>query len=268
MLISGLALVCTSLILYIVPPGRVAYWANWSLLGLSKEEWTGIHTNLGFLLVLSSLLHIYYNWRPIVNYLKNSMKEVRVFTREFNLALIICIATAAGTYFEIPPFSTVLELGASFKDKGSDKYGEPPYGHAELSSLKIFSRRMGLDLNKAEKALRDAGIKFKNSEQNIKDIAADNNVTPKKIYSFIKDSKMGESTESDGKLPLLPPPGTGRIVLSDLCDSYDLDCQSLIGKLKEQSIEASAGQNLKTIADNNGIDPHQLYDTILKITEK
>ena len=268
MLVSGLALLSTSLILYIVPPGRVAYWADWSLFGLSKEQWTGFHTNLGFLLVLSSLFHICFNWKSIVNYLKNSMREVRVFTREFNLALIICIGTVAGTYFEIPPFSTVLELGASFKDKGSDKYGEPPYGHAELSSLKIFSRRMGLDLNKAEAALRDAGIKVKDSEQSIKDIAADNDVTPKKIYSFIKDADKGETNQSKGKLPLTPPPGTGRIVLSDLCERYGLDCQSLVEKLKGQSIEASAGQNLKTIADNNAMDPHQLYDTILKITEK
>lgn len=68
----------TSVILYIVPHGRIAYWSDWHLFGLSKEEWGRIHNNLGVLFLLSLFLNLYYNWKPILFYLKNKTNfEVR-----------------------------------------------------------------------------------------------------------------------------------------------------------------------------------------------
>ncbi|MDP4856108.1 MAG: DUF4405 domain-containing protein, partial [Desulfobacterales bacterium] len=67
-LLSSLLLLVTSIVLYIVPQGRVAYWADWRLLGLTKTEWTNIHVNFGLLFFVSALLHVYYNWKPIVSY--------------------------------------------------------------------------------------------------------------------------------------------------------------------------------------------------------
>jgi len=58
MLISFVLLVLTSVILYIVPQGRVAYWADWHLLGLSKSQWGNLHINLGFLFLLAGFLHL------------------------------------------------------------------------------------------------------------------------------------------------------------------------------------------------------------------
>ena len=42
-------MVLTSIILYIVPQGRIAYWADWHLWGLTKTEWGNIHINSGLL---------------------------------------------------------------------------------------------------------------------------------------------------------------------------------------------------------------------------
>ena len=71
-------MVLTSIILYLMPQGRVAYWADWRLLGLSKEQWGALHLNMGVLFILSLLLHLYYNWQPLLNYLKNTRKQRRV----------------------------------------------------------------------------------------------------------------------------------------------------------------------------------------------
>ncbi|MFP7753178.1 DUF4405 domain-containing protein [Thermodesulfobacteriota bacterium B35] len=38
MLVSFVLLSVTSIVLYIVPHGRVAYWADWHLWGLSKTQ--------------------------------------------------------------------------------------------------------------------------------------------------------------------------------------------------------------------------------------
>ena len=187
-LLSFILLITTSIILYIVPHGRVAYWADWRLWGLTKTEWSNIHINLGILLLLAISLHIYYNWKPITSYLKNKAKQVKVFTKEFNIALALTIIFVLGTYLFIPPFSWVLELSESIKDSATIKYGEPPYGHAELSSLKTFTSKMGLDLNQSMERLQKVGITFDSAKQTLKEIAESNIISPQQLYLAMKPS--------------------------------------------------------------------------------
>jgi hypothetical protein len=58
MMLSIVGMLVSSIILYIVPQGRIAYWSGWTLLGLSKSQWGAIHTNLGFLMLVSGSFHI------------------------------------------------------------------------------------------------------------------------------------------------------------------------------------------------------------------
>jgi hypothetical protein len=84
--LSFVVTVVTSVVLYIVPQGRIAYWANWRLWGLTKEQWGGIHINVGILFIIGLGFHIYYNWKPMMTYLKNNARNLKIFTKEFNLA--------------------------------------------------------------------------------------------------------------------------------------------------------------------------------------
>ena len=76
-LASFVLLTLTSVILYIVPPGRVAYWADWRLWGLSKTQWDNLHINLGVLFLVAVCFHVYFNWNPIVAYLKNKARQIK-----------------------------------------------------------------------------------------------------------------------------------------------------------------------------------------------
>ena len=60
-LLSFLLLILNSIVLYIVPHGRIAYWADWRLWGLTKTEWENQHIIIGILFLLAIFLHIYYN---------------------------------------------------------------------------------------------------------------------------------------------------------------------------------------------------------------
>jgi len=101
MLISFVLLVLTSVILYIVPQGRVAYWPDWHLWGLSKTQWGNLHINLGFLFLLAGFLHLFYNWKPMMAYMKNKAKKLKVFTANFNIAMILTVVISVGTLAEI-----------------------------------------------------------------------------------------------------------------------------------------------------------------------
>ena len=60
----------SGIILYLSPKGRVANWTGWTMAGLGKESWGGVHTTIGILFLLASALHLLYNWKVFLNYLK------------------------------------------------------------------------------------------------------------------------------------------------------------------------------------------------------
>jgi len=262
MLISFVLCILTSAILYIVPHGRVAYWSNWELWGLSKTQWSELHLNLGLLLLLAGFLHVYYNWRSITAYLKNKSKGIKVFTINFNIALVLTLIVGFGTYFPIPPMSTIINISESIKDSAGIKYGEPPYGHAELSSLKRFVRIVGLDLAKSIELLQQAGIQLENEAQTINDIAIKNNLTPKQVYKIIKPAFQKDASGSHSVVPNLPPPGFGRKKLSEVCTEFGLELPETINVLTKKGVKSDPGQSIKEIAAENNIEPMDIFEII------
>ena len=259
----------TSIILYIVPQGRVAYWADWHLWGLTKTDWGNIHINLGLLFLVTLLLHIYYNWKPLLSYLKNKARQIKVFTAEFNIAMIIIIVFTAGTYFMVPPFSWVMTLNDHFKDAGAEKYGEPPYGHAELSSLHTFTKKMNLDLAKSMELLAKAGYTAENGDVTLKEIGRRYNIAPQRIYQTIKTATISTARNSQDKklLPESPQPGTGNLTLGDFCAQFNLNMKLIVRELKKQGIEASEELTLKKIATLNNTNPADVYERIKVIVQ-
>ena len=262
-LLSFILLITTSIILYIVPPGRVAYWADWRLWGLTKTEWSNIHINLGFLLLLAISLHIYYNWKPIVSYLKNKAKQVKVFTREFNIALAFTIIFILGTYLFIPPFSWVLELSESIKDSAVIKYGEPPYGHAELSSLKTFTSKMGIDLAQSMARLNKTGIKFDSERQTIKEIAKTNTLSPQQLFLAMKPADEPAMTK---KMPNIPPAAFGKRSLADICQEYNLNIPTILRGLADENIKVSSDLSIKKIAEQSNMNPIDIYEIVKELS--
>jgi len=262
-------MVLTSTILYIVPQGRVANWADWRLWGLSKTDWGNIHINMGLLFLISLFLHIYFNWKPLLSYLKNKARQVKALTPEFNIALAIAAVLIVGTYFWVPPFSWMMSLNTHFKDKGAEKYGEPPYGHAELSSLKTFAKKMNLDLAKSMELLDKAGYPAEESEITLETIARRYNIPPQQIYETIKPAALitPPKSESRNALPESAPPGTGNLTLADFCSQFNLNMKWVVRELKKLGIEASEELTLKAIATQNRTSPMDVYEGIKKIAQ-
>ncbi len=266
MLLSFVLCVLTSIILYIVPHGRVAYWSDWRLFGLSKTQWSELHINLGFLLLIAGLLHVYYNWSPIKAYMKNKAKELKVFTPSFNVALIITLVIGIGTYFQVPPMSTVIDFGESFKDAAAEKYGEPPYGHAELSSLKKFVKKVNLDLERSKVMLKEKSIRFDSEEQTMAEIAKLNSINPKQVYDAMKDASLSKKKRKT--FPDSPYPGFGRKKLSEICAEFQLDDDKIIQGLAARKIEAKPEQSIKEVASSVDMDPHKLFEILYEVVQK
>ena len=257
-------LILTSIILYIVPAGRVAYWADWRLWGLTKTQWGELHINLGLLFLTAGALHIYLNWSPILAYMKTKTRQLRIFTRDFNVAMAITAVVVLGTYLQVPPFSTVIAMSNAIKDAGAVRYGEPPYGHAELSSLKTFSSRMGWPLDESLARLQQNGFAVSDTQQTLKDVALKYSTTPQQIYLAMQPSGSAASLI---QLPAAPPPGIGRLTLVEIGRTYQVNVPDLLEALKVQKVYATADQTIKEIAEQHQTAPQDLYGLIKRLTD-
>lgn len=262
-LVSFALLMVTSIVLFIVPAGRVAYWTDWRLWLLSKQQWGAVHTNLGFLLLIALVLHIGLNWQAIVGYLKNRAKALRIFTADFNAALAVTLLVCAGTLAGIPPLRSIVDLGAAISDRANLRYGEPPYGHAELSPLEVFTERVKLDLKESMARLKAAGIRFDGPKQTLAQIAEANGVTAQQVYLAMQPAVDAGSTA----MPEVPLAGTGNRTLALLCQMYRLDAAEIVTGLAARGIEAEPGLTIKAIARANSLDPHGLYAAIREMAQ-
>jgi len=265
-LVSFVLEMLTSVILYIVPQGRVAYWSDWRLWGLSKTQWGSLHVNLGVLFLIAICLHTFYNWGPIVAYLKNRAAKLRIITTDFTIALILCLAFTLGTYLELPPFSTIIQIGDQIKEAGAKKYGEPPYGHAELSSLVTFNKKVALDLDSSLTRLAKAKILVTDPSQSIAEIAKMNNLSPKALYeAMLPPAQPGQIKG----LPSNPPGGFGQRPLADICREYDLNVEAVRSGFASHNITASETMTIKDIASANNTSPMDIFELLkLIVAEK
>lgn len=253
-------LLVTGIVLYVVPLGRVAAWAGWRFAGLDKDGWTHLHILLSALFLVVGVLHIVLNWTPIVSYLRDRSRRLRVLTPELAVAVALTVAVTVSAIASLPPLAWLLDLNASIKDAASHTYGEPPYGHAELSPLRLFAQHTGLELGRARSLLAERGMRVASEEQTLAEIARVNAVTPQQVYLAMKDATVVPA--EPGKMPAEAPPGTGRKTLATLCGEYGLDAAVVVRELAAKGIAAEAKRTIREIAEAHGMGPHDLYKVI------
>lgn len=255
MTFSGIFVLLTSVVLYIEPEGRVAYWADWKLLGLDKPQWGDLHVTTGFLFLIVLPLHVWLNWKPILSYLKNKARELTGVNAANLTALAVTLYVAVGTLLGLPPMQQVLDLGAAIKDAHVETYGNPPYGHAELSTLERFAGFMKMDPEKALAALREKGFKAESAQMTLRDMADANGVTPKALYNAMSEASSPE-------LPETAPEGTGKLRFGDLCKQFGLNAEAAAKGLAAKGIKAAPDQTMKEIATASDMSPPDVYQAL------
>ena len=244
----------TGVILYFVPKGKVAYWADWHLFGLTKTQYGEIHTTSMVTFLFFGIFHVYYNWMPIVSYLKDKQRKVSFTKKEFLIAFGLNLIFVLGTLFTLQPFKAFLDLQADIKDGWTKEYGEPPYGHAEETQLKVFCKKMGIDYGVASKILTAKGVAFK-AEDSLLVIGMNNNVSPNDIYKLIDAKKTSLTKTKTGV-----PSSLGRKTLKELSDMKKIDLEKSISLLSAKGLsDIGKESKIKNIADELGVKPIEVY---------
>jgi hypothetical protein len=185
--LSFTVLAVSGVILYVLPHGRVAYWVDFHLFGLDKDNWETLHTMFALLFLIFVLLHIINNWKTLWHYVVSKMKGTLHLKKELALAVCIIAVFIVGSLLFVPPFKTIMKIGERIK-KSWVKPSEMnlPFPHAELQPLSKLSKQLKFDLNNAIDTMKSKGLDVQGPGETLKDIAVKNNMKPSQVFSFIQ----------------------------------------------------------------------------------
>lgn len=256
MLVSGV-------ILYIAPPGRVANWTDWRLLGLTRTGWRNQHLIFGFAFGVLSLFHLFVvNWKGFFSYIKTKTTQGIKSPAELLSILLLSLLFGIGTFYGTEPFTAIIEFGNRISGSWERQEGQAPVPHAELMSLTQLSQQPGLggDPEALKIKLEKSGLKVVSVHESLAEIAEKNGMAAEKVYSILAPAER-KGSQFSGK-------GFGQKTLQQIADEAGVSATSLQLALRQKGVEAKTDTSLKTIAEENGIEMRELRRLLETMTRR
>lgn len=255
----GFAMMALSgVMLFLSPPGRVANWTNWTLLGLRKSDWGALHIWFGALFLVMTAVHVFFNWGPLMTYLKNRATRTLGFRAEWAVAAAICVVVFGGTRAGVPPFSSLLAWNESFKESWERPAERAPIPHAELLTLAALAQKGGVDLTAAIARLTAKGVTGFTAETVVRDIAEHAKLSAQQVYDIIMTAPKAAGEHVEGKAG----GGLGWKTLAQFCADEGLDLAAARARLTAKGLKFEDTQTLRELASANGQKPYELVDIL------
>jgi hypothetical protein len=257
---STIIMSISGFILYVAPPGRIANWTDWKLLLFNKAEWAALHTIFSYMFFILFVIHLFFvNWRTFLNYIKSKLRSGLNRKWELMAATFVTVIFFIGTLNSWTPFGPVMAFGEKVKEGWGRTYEAPPVAHMETYDLaRLAADFPGKRPGDLLKALTDSGLVVSDTSALLKVIAVRNNTTPSRIYAIITNT-FSRDPKADSKSA---PSGVGKMTLSDIAARMEKQPADLVQILKLNGIEAKPETTMRTIADQMGISPHDVYSLL------
>ncbi|MCF8032443.1 MAG: DUF4405 domain-containing protein [Desulfarculaceae bacterium] len=259
LLVMGLS----GLVAYFMPQGRVAYWTDWHFLGLTKTQWGDIHIISSILFLVAAGFHLYFNWKPFLNYIKGKAAKVRGRKRELIITLAALVLVVAAGIKPFPPLSWITELNAFLKDSWvTSPSHEPPFGHAEELKLTVFCKKMGIPLSAATNLLSSRGLQGVSPQARLLDMARANRISPMELYAIIQPletpltpaAPAGHAFSAQEVEERFAGTGIGNKTLAGVAQASGQSPTAIQARLDRAGLKMAPQQTLKAAADANGLE--------------
>lgn len=258
---SFILMTVSGIILYITPPGRVANWTQWRFWGFSKHEWSAVHICLSTLFLIVSLLHIWLNFKPLMNYFVRKSQSVSKLRFEWIAAAVCCGIAVWGSLRPFMPFSSLLELNERIKFSWEKPQQQAPIPHAELLTINELAKKADLEADVIQLNLKNNGIEV-GLDEVFGDIAKKHDLSPNKLFDIAVGNNPasggnqkhgGQRSGSGGSNK-----GFGQKTLKSACSEMGIDPAKAMEALSAAGIEANSNMSIRTIADEHDIHPSQI----------
>lgn len=255
-----LILAFSGIVLYFSPKGRVANWIDWTIVGLTKEGWVGLHTITAMLFLLSIILHIYLNWNPLMNYLRDKLRKSVKLKTELAISIVLTGLFFFGAIFELPPFWKLVDITEQIDNYWELKSTSPPIPHAEDMTLSELAQLRNEPVDSLLYRLKTHNIAVTDTNTILGDIAEQYDRKPYIIYSYFDGHKSNQPRKPaiGGGHGM----GYGRMSIEEVCNNNGITIEEGLARLKNNNINAQAADNVRTIALKNNLKPFDLVNII------
>jgi hypothetical protein len=262
LVISTIIMSWSGFILYVAPPGRIANWGTWKLMLFTKSEWQALHTIFSYLFFILVIVHLFFvNWRAFLTYFKSKIKAGLNKKWELATAIIVSTVFFIGTLRNWTPFEPVMAFGEKVKGSWEGDFQSPPVLHMEIYTLEKLSVEFdSIAPSEMLKTLRENNIKVEGLDKTLKEIASDNNTTPSAIYDILSLKYKKHPGQSTGEVPQ----GIGKYTVKSTAANTGIDLNVLLEKLKQKGIDADGETSLRSIADQLGVTPKDVYNMLVQ----
>lgn len=255
---SFVILAVTGIVLYVTPPGRIANWTGWRLIGLTKTQWQSVHTIHSFLFVVAAAFHLAFNWRVLTGYLRvkvhAGMKKKWEFIGSVGALGLVFFASVR----DLTPASLVMDAGEDLKNSWEERNLAPPIPHAELLTLREYAEKAHVPMQALEKNLEARGITHADAGEKIGDIAGRTGLAP---MDLVHDA-AARPRQAEGKPRIGEGGGYGRKTVEEICVQYRVETGTALDRLRGHSIEGSAEEKIIEIAGRAGKRPIEIVRII------
>jgi hypothetical protein len=264
--LSFVAMSITGIVLFVMPPGRIAYWTGWRMLALTKDQWDGLHVWFSLIFMVAAVLHLYLNWRSFLSYFRHKVRKAFALRSEWAMALLLCGVVGWGTLARLGPFSSLLTWNQAVKHSWDTPAGQAPIPHAELMTLsELAQRTQGLETKLMIQNLRTAGIEVQSPDVVLGDLAKNAGMTPRQLYALATGQRSAPRPgggRGAGRQGQQGGYGIGRLTLRQYCQQQNLDLDQAIQKLREKGFKPAPDATLRDIAVSGGVHPSAMRDIL------
>ena len=237
-LVVFLVMAVSGIILFACP-ARL-FGDSFCFLTISFEQWTDLHVIFSFAFVILGVIHTILNLKPLVAYAKGKVSSTGKYRLELLIALAIAIIFFVATMANLEPFSTILS--ASEKSKAGISSHSTPKPTDEPSNL-----------------TPETPIPTP-----IPVVSVTPSPTPSPTPTAKPVNKLEEPVECEGNEGCGKGRSLGVLTLEQICESYDIDLDKALARLKKEGIDVTPDSKVRHIADELGLFP----DNILKMLRR
>jgi hypothetical protein len=263
--LSFIGMCVTGIVLFVVPPGRIANWTDWRMAGLTKDQWIGLHIWFSVVFMVAALYHLYLNWRVFLNYFKDKINKSYALRWEWVSALVLCFLIGVATLAEIKPFSSLLAWNEAIKHSWDTPDRRAPIPHAELLTLEQLAEQVkDVDAATMIANLQARGIKVESSASVVGELADAHNISPIALYNIAvgaetrRGGRGGGGQGQHGERQGSGVQSIGQMTLEQYCSQVGLDLDKAIEKLRAAGLKATGEMTIRQIADAGALHPFEI----------
>jgi hypothetical protein len=207
------------------------------------------------LFILVVVLHLFFNWKVLLGYLRLRRVPGLRLKRELAAATLLGALLVLGTLAGAPPLSIIVELREDLKNYWERTSTPAPLPHAEELHLGELARQLDLPVEDVVTVLEEEGFTEAKPTRSVAAIAEANEVAPTDLYQTL-GSRTAFARSLEGRRGT--GQGMGRMNLGEFCSSQNMSLDRLIAILKMRGVVANASTSLRQIASSLDMRPGQM----------